>query len=94
LAFQKVAAVRNTKPATLVFQADLRYRLNMNTSIKKATPKKRGRPATGKDPTRTFRASDDFIASVDTWAADQKDRPTRAEAIRRLVELGLKAKTR
>jgi hypothetical protein len=26
------------------------------------------------------------------WAAKQDDQPTRAEAIRRLVELGLKAK--
>jgi hypothetical protein len=29
---------------------------------------------------------------VDTWAAKQDDEPTRSEAIRRLVELGLKAK--
>jgi hypothetical protein len=36
--------------------------------------------------------SDEFMASVDAWSADQEDRPSRAEAIRRLVELGLKAK--
>jgi hypothetical protein len=67
--------------------------------MKEATPKKHGgrrpgsgRPATGKDPVRTMRLSDDFIAKVDGWAARQSDSPGRSEAIRRLVELGLKAK--
>jgi hypothetical protein len=36
--------------------------------------------------------SDELIASLDAWSADQEDQPSRAEAIRRLVELGLKAK--
>jgi hypothetical protein len=49
-----------------------------------------GRPATGRDPARTFRLSNDFIASVDAWAAKQPDEPGRSEAIRRLVEIGLK----
>ena len=64
--------------------------------MKKATPKpvggKRlgaGRPATGRDPTRTIRLSDEFIVNVDAWAAAQEDQPSRSEAIRRLVELGL-----
>jgi hypothetical protein len=67
--------------------------------VKKAIPKtvggKRpgaGRPATGKDPVRTMRLSDDFMAKVDAWASQQDDQPGRSEAIRRLVELGLKAK--
>lgn len=58
----------------------------------KVTPKKRsrGRPPTGgKDPARTIRLSDEFIATVDTWAARQDDLPSRSESIRRLVELGL-----
>ena len=33
--------------------------------------------------------SDEFMATVDAWSASQEDRPSRAEAIRRLVELGL-----
>jgi hypothetical protein len=61
----------------------------MKTSIKKATPKRRGRPATGKAPTRTLRLTDAFIAKVDAWAAQQPDEPGRSEAIRRLVEMGL-----
>jgi hypothetical protein len=67
--------------------------------VKKAIPKavggKRpgaGRPATGKDPVRTMRLSDDFITKVDGWAFQQDDSPGRSEAIRRLVEIGLKAK--
>jgi hypothetical protein len=67
--------------------------------MKKATPKKHGglrpgsgRRATGKDPVRTMRLSDEFIATVDAWASDQDDQPSRSEAIRRLVELGLKVK--
>jgi hypothetical protein len=39
-----------------------------------------------------MRLSDEFIASVDAWAAAQNDEPGRSEAIRRLVEIGLKAK--
>jgi hypothetical protein len=51
-----------------------------------------GRPATGKDPVRTMRLSDEFMASVDAWSGRQDDAPSRSEAIRRLVEIGLKAK--
>jgi hypothetical protein len=61
----------------------------MRTSTKKVIPKKRGRPATGNDPVRAMRLSDEFIATVDGWAAQQNDAPSRSEAIRRLVELGL-----
>jgi hypothetical protein len=32
------------------------------------------------------------MATLDAWAARQDDAPTRSDAIRRLVELGLKAK--
>jgi hypothetical protein len=67
--------------------------------MKKATPKMRGgkrpgsgRKPTGRDPSRTFRLSDEFMASVDAWAEQQADAAGRSEAIRRLVELGLKVK--
>jgi metal-responsive CopG/Arc/MetJ family transcriptional regulator len=39
-----------------------------------------------------MRVSDEFVAVVDAWRAKQPDVPTRSEAIRRLVELGLQAK--
>jgi hypothetical protein len=53
--------------------------------------KKRGRPATGHGQTIGVRCHDDLLASVDAWAAKEDDEPTRPEAIRRLVELGLQA---
>jgi hypothetical protein len=34
------------------------------------------------------------MATVDAWAVSQDDTPGRSEAIRRLVELGLKAKSK
>lgn len=35
-----------------------------------------------------MRASAAFLKSVDKWRVDQDDKPSRAEAVRRLVELG------
>jgi hypothetical protein len=37
-----------------------------------------------------IRLSPDMREAVDAWASKQKDAPSRSEAIRRLVELGLK----
>jgi hypothetical protein len=49
-----------------------------------------GRPP-GRAQHRPFqmRASDNFLRSVDNWRRKQEDRPSRAEAIRRLVEQAL-----
>ncbi|WP_083967123.1 ribbon-helix-helix protein, CopG family [Methylosinus sp. LW3] len=52
-------------------------------------PKKRGRPATGKDPMLNFRAPPALVERVDKWAAKQDDAPSRSEAIRRLLEKAL-----
>ena len=65
----------------------------MPVSNKVILKKKVGRPATGNDPVRAIRLSDEFLAEVDDWAAKQEDEPGRSEAIRRLVELGLAVKT-
>jgi hypothetical protein len=53
--------------------------------------KKLGRPATGNDPIRTFRLSDEKVAEIEAWAARQPDKPSRSEALRRLIDLGMKA---
>src|SRR5690349_14347275 len=55
--------------------------------------KSRGRPKKkgGVYPVSAVRLSPDAGAAVDKWAAAQDDQPTRSEAIRRLVELGLLA---
>src|SRR5258708_13497406 len=71
------------------------YCLNVKNAIRKKIGGKRqgaGRPATGAAPSRTFRLSDEFMAALDAWAAQQSDEPSRSEAIRRLGELGLKAR--
>jgi hypothetical protein len=65
----------------------------MAVSNKVILKKKAGRPATGNDPVRAIRLSDEFLAKIDNWAAQQHDEPGRSAAIRRLVELGLKVKT-
>jgi hypothetical protein len=39
-----------------------------------------------------LRVDPDFLRMVDAWRRDQHDTPTRPEAIRRLVELGLTVK--
>jgi hypothetical protein len=64
-----------------------------------SSKKKRGRPAyegsKGKGaPQIGLRLPPDDLAAVDAWIAEQKgpELLSRPEAIRRLVELGLKAK--
>jgi hypothetical protein len=68
----------------------------MGKSIRVITKKKRGRPVTtGKGTLIGVRLLDEPLATLDEWIARQKDAElTRPEAIRRLVELGLKAKTK
>jgi hypothetical protein len=63
----------------------------MKKSIKD-NPKKRGRPATGNAPMVGVRMTDEFQNAIKAWARKQPDDPPLAPAIRRLVELGLKAK--
>ena len=53
-----------------------------------------GRPLTGANPVTAIRLSEELRANVDGWAAAQEDEPGRSEAIRRLVELGLKSKVK
>ncbi len=49
-----------------------------------------GRPATGTEPLYGVRIADGLMKQITDWAKSQG--ATRSEAIRRLVELGLKAK--
>src|SRR3981189_2496987 len=57
----------------------------------KVNQKKRGRPATGRDPVSAVRLPAVLTTAVDKWAEDHE--ANRSEAIRRLVELGLEVKT-
>ena len=60
--------------------------------IKVSQKKGRGRPATGRDPVSAVRLPVELTAAVEKWADDNE--ASRSEAIRRLVELGLKAKVK
>jgi hypothetical protein len=62
----------------------------MKKSIKVAPQKRRGRPATGKNPHVAARMPIELIAQVEAWAA--ANNASRSKAFRDLVELGLKAK--
>lgn len=59
-------------------------------SRKKVIPKKRrGRPATGKDPLRAIRMSYVQSSAIEAWAKKQADKPSWSEAVRRLVAYAL-----
>ena len=63
-------------------------------SIAETEKRPRGRPRTGRDPVRTVRWSDELEAAITTWIDRQPDpKPSRSEAIRRLIEKGLGAVT-
>ena len=55
-----------------------------------STDQKLGRPATGHNPVVSTRLPKEIIAAIDDWAKQEGE--NRANAIRRLVEIGLKAK--
>jgi hypothetical protein len=38
-----------------------------------------------------MRATEEFLRQIDDWRRQQPQLPSRAEAIRRLIEIGLKA---
>jgi hypothetical protein len=67
----------------------------MTKSIRdsKRSKPKIGRPkTTGPGQAQVVRMHDQQIAAIDAWTAMQDTEISRPEAIRRLVELGLKAK--
>jgi hypothetical protein len=64
----------------------------MSKSIRGTTKKKRGRPVTtGKGSQIGMRWQETELSAIDEWSK-KNEIATRPEAIRRLVELGLKAK--
>jgi metal-responsive CopG/Arc/MetJ family transcriptional regulator len=56
--------------------------------------KKRGPPPTGKGEPIMVRVQPDLLEKLEAWRAYQDDRPSRPEAIRRLVEQALEKKKR
>jgi hypothetical protein len=67
--------------------------LIMGKSIRVTTKKRRGRPATtGKGTQVGERWHDAELVAIDAWIASTGETLSRGQAIRRLVEIGLKAK--
>ena len=64
----------------------------MKKSIKVDQKKKRGRPATGRDPMVSARIPAATIGAIDEWARRMRQRVQAP--LRRLVELGLSVKTK
>ena len=58
------------------------------------TKKSRGRPKTGIGTQIGMRWHDPVLAEIDDWRRRQEDLPSRPQAIRRLVEIGLQATKR
>jgi len=63
----------------------------MKSTIDGAKKSKRGRPSVDSDAVNV-RMSTVTLGTIDEWRRKQDDLPGRPEAIRRLVEIGLKAK--
>ena len=63
--------------------------MNKSTRVNVKTPKKRA-PVTGE--LVGVRIQPDMAKQIDAWRRGQDDLPGRPEAIRRLIELALKAK--
>jgi len=55
------------------------------TSIS-ATHKKRGRPATGKNPQVNVRMDPALKAALDVYASSMPDAPARSEIVRRIIQ--------
>src|SRR5262249_39419084 len=68
------------------------YQNMVKPSTEKVIPRKPGRPATGRDPVLTVRLPLTVRSAIETWAKQQKDKPSRSEAIRRLIEIALNTK--
>ncbi len=58
------------------------------------TKKPVGRPPTGIGTQIGMRWQEPTLAAIDDWRRQQPDLPSRTEAIRRLVELGLQGKNK
>jgi Arc/MetJ-type ribon-helix-helix transcriptional regulator len=54
------------------------------------TPKRRGRPPTGRDPHLTMRLPQEMIDALEHWAAE--NHLSRSEAGRQLIALALKSR--
>jgi hypothetical protein len=66
----------------------------MGKSIRDIAKKKRGRPKSTGLGTGILVRMHDQLEALDAWRNRQDDKPSRPEAIRRLVEIGLRSKSK
>jgi hypothetical protein len=67
--------------------------VSLHLFTKVDTPMARS-PGRSKDHAFQMRVSDDLLRTIDAWRRRQDDKPSRAEAIRRLVGKALRSTTR
>lgn len=68
-----------------------KYTYSWGRSIAEAQKRRPGRPATGNDPVLSVRIPAELHAAVATWIEKQPDpKPSRSEAVRRLLEKALR----
>lgn len=73
-------------------RSDFLYTSNRGGSIAGKEKRPRGRPRTGIGPVFSVRLYPEMQAKLDAWIERQpKPKPSRSEAIRRLIEKGLGA---
>jgi hypothetical protein len=65
----------------------------MTSTINNTKTVKKGRPPVESEAV-TVRMTTDALRTLDDWRRKQDDLPGRPEAIRRLVEIGLKGKAK
>jgi hypothetical protein len=63
----------------------------MKSTVYSAKKRKIGRPSVDSEAVNV-RITRDALQTIDDWRRKQEDLPGRPEAIRRLIELGLRAK--
>lgn len=65
--------------------------INRGGSIANSEKRPRGRPRTGRDPSKGVRIPAELEVAIAAWIERQREpKPSRSEAIRRLIEKGLK----
>jgi len=70
--------------------SEFKYTYYRERSIAEEQKRRRGRPATGNDPVLSVRIPAELHAAVATWIDAQPDpKPSRSEAVRRLLEKAL-----
>jgi hypothetical protein len=82
----RIGLLRNEAREKIVLERPSQMRRSIS-----ARRKRGGRPATGHDPMVGLRISKETRAAIKKWASTQHDHPNFSEAVRRLIEIGLKS---